>query len=61
MWLCCPCLISCQAKQCKIETIVKAEADATAAKRLVEQLSKDPQGNFLALRKIEAARDIAKV
>lgn len=50
-----------RAKQCKIETIVKAEADATAAKRLVEQLSKDPQGNFLALRKIEAARDIAKI
>ena len=43
-----------------MEIIVKAEGEAIAAKAFNEQLRQDPHGNFLALRKIEAAKDIAR-
>ena len=39
---------------------MKAEGEAIAAKAFNEQLRDDPNGNFLALRKIEAAKDIAR-
>jgi len=50
-----------RAVQTKKEIIVRAEGEATAAVKFNEQLRQDPQGNFLALRRIEAAKDIAAI
>jgi len=49
-----------KAKQTKLEIIVKAEGEAKAAQKFNAQLKQDPQGNFLELKRIEAAKDIAK-
>jgi len=50
-----------RAHQSKLEIIVKAEGDAQAAMRFNEQLRNDPYGSFLTLRRIEAAKEIARV
>jgi len=50
-----------KAKQSKLQIIVQAEGEAIAAKQFNEQLRNDPQRNFLSLRKIEAAKEIARV
>eukprot|EP01104_Vermistella_antarctica_P020649 TRINITY_DN8927_c0_g1_i1.p1 TRINITY_DN8927_c0_g1~~TRINITY_DN8927_c0_g1_i1.p1 ORF type:complete len:325 (-),score=93.35 TRINITY_DN8927_c0_g1_i1:823-1797(-) len=49
-----------RAKQGKLEIIVKAEGEARAAKLFNEQLQQDKNGDFLHLRRIEAAKDIAR-
>eukprot|EP01100_Stratorugosa_tubuloviscum_P014954 TRINITY_DN82_c0_g2_i1.p1 TRINITY_DN82_c0_g2~~TRINITY_DN82_c0_g2_i1.p1 ORF type:complete len:315 (-),score=114.86 TRINITY_DN82_c0_g2_i1:66-953(-) len=49
-----------RAKQMKEETIIKAQGHAEAAKKFNEQLKKDPDGNFLALKQLEAMKEIAK-
>jgi len=38
---------------------VRAEGEALAATKFNQQLREDPHGNFLNLRKIEAAKEIA--
>jgi prohibitin 2 len=48
-----------RARQDKEETIVRAEGEADAARQFNEQLSTDKSGNFLSLRRIEAAKEIA--
>jgi len=50
-----------RAKQTKLEIIVKARGEAIASLMFNEQLRQDPEGNFLALKKIEAAKDIAEI
>jgi len=50
-----------RARQSKLEIIVKAEGEAQAARKFNEQLKQDPEGTFLELRRIEAAKDIARV
>eukprot|EP01096_Ripella_sp_DP13-Kostka_P003765 TRINITY_DN1562_c0_g1_i1.p1 TRINITY_DN1562_c0_g1~~TRINITY_DN1562_c0_g1_i1.p1 ORF type:complete len:291 (+),score=159.73 TRINITY_DN1562_c0_g1_i1:30-902(+) len=49
-----------RAIQTKKEIIVRAEGEALAAKKFNEQLREDPHGNFLSLRRIDAAKDIAQ-
>jgi len=49
-----------RAKQSKLQIIVQAEGEALAAKKFNEQLKTDPQRNFLQLKRIETAKDIAK-
>ena len=49
-----------RAVQTKKEIIVRAEGEALAAKKFNEQLREDPHGNFLSLRRIDAAKDIAQ-
>lgn len=48
-----------KALQQKQEIIVKAAGEAEAATRFNKQLQSDPHGNFLALRQIDAAKEIA--
>jgi len=48
-----------KAQQDKRGTIVRAEGEATSAKMISEAIKADP--NFINLRKIDAAREIAKV
>jgi len=50
-----------RAHQTKLEIIIKAEGDAQAAIRFNQQLRSDPYGSFLTLRRIEAAKEIARV
>uniref|UniRef100_A0A7S4L9E4 Prohibitin n=1 Tax=Paramoeba aestuarina TaxID=180227 RepID=A0A7S4L9E4_9EUKA len=50
-----------KARQEKWEIIVKAEGESMAAKKFNEQLKNDSSGNFLELRRIEAALEIAKI
>jgi prohibitin 2 len=50
-----------RAKQSKLEIIVKAEGEAKAAKLFNEQLEQDKKGTFLELRRIEAAKEIARI
>eukprot|EP01103_Thecamoeba_quadrilineata_P008657 TRINITY_DN18397_c0_g1_i1.p1 TRINITY_DN18397_c0_g1~~TRINITY_DN18397_c0_g1_i1.p1 ORF type:complete len:302 (+),score=76.27 TRINITY_DN18397_c0_g1_i1:30-935(+) len=50
-----------RARQSKLEIIVKAEGEAQAARKFNEQLKQDPEGTFLELRRIEAAKEIARV
>jgi prohibitin 2 len=49
-----------KAIQDKEETIVRAQGEAQAATLFNKQLRDDPQGNFLALRRIGAAKEIAQ-
>lgn len=49
-----------EARQIKLEIIAKAEGEAEAARKFNRQLKSDPEGNFLAFKRIEAAREIAK-
>jgi len=48
-----------RARQSKLEIIAKAEGEARAAILFNEQVKNDPQRNFLTLRQIEAAKEIA--
>jgi len=48
-----------RAKETKREIIAKAEGEKRAAMAFNEAVKNDPQGNFIALRKIEAAKEIA--
>jgi len=48
-----------RAKETKREIIAKAEGEKRAAMAFNEAIKADPHGNFLALRKIEAAKEIA--
>jgi len=50
-----------KARQDKLEIIVKAEGEARAARSFNEQLKSDPSGQFIQLRRIEAALEIAKI
>lgn len=50
-----------RAQQSKLEIIAKAEGEARAAMTFNKQLEEDTQGNFLKLRKIDAAKEIAYV
>jgi prohibitin 2 len=50
-----------KARQDKLEIIVKAEGESLAATKFNEQLKNDSSGNFLELRRIEAALEIAKI
>jgi prohibitin 2 len=50
-----------KARQDKLEIIVKAEGEALAARQFNEQLKSDPSGQFLELRRIEAALEIARI
>jgi len=50
-----------KAKQSKLEIIVKAEGEAIAARKFNEILENDPNGTFLELRRLDAAKDIAKI
>jgi len=50
-----------RARQSKLEIIVKAEGEAEAAKKFNQALSGDIYGNFLELRRIDAAREIAQI
>mmetsp|Transcript_1868 Transcript_1868/g.6663 ORF Transcript_1868/g.6663 Transcript_1868/m.6663 type:complete len:303 (+) Transcript_1868:60-968(+) len=50
-----------RAMQTKLEIIAKAEGEARAAIAFNEQLMNDPDGNFLKLRRIEAAKEIAQI
>jgi len=50
-----------KARQDKLEIIVKAEGESMAAKKFNDQLKNDTSGNFLELRRIEAALEIAKI
>lgn len=47
--------------QTKQEIIVKAQGEAEAAKKFSAMAQADPTGNFLTMRRIEAARDIAHI
>eukprot|EP01102_Stenamoeba_stenopodia_P013362 TRINITY_DN4324_c0_g1_i2.p1 TRINITY_DN4324_c0_g1~~TRINITY_DN4324_c0_g1_i2.p1 ORF type:complete len:307 (-),score=85.27 TRINITY_DN4324_c0_g1_i2:80-967(-) len=49
-----------RAKQTKQEIIVKAQGEAIAARKFNEILTQDPHQSFLVLRRIEAAKDIAR-
>lgn len=49
-----------RARETKREIIAKAEGDKRAAQKFNEAVRNDPQGNFLTLRKIEAAQEIAE-
>jgi prohibitin 2 len=49
-----------RARQSKLEIIIKAQGEAKASLLFNEQLRQDPDGNFLNLRRIEAAKDIAE-
>jgi len=48
-----------RARETKREIIAKAEGEKRAAVKFNEAVKADPHGNFLALRKIEAAKEIA--
>eukprot|EP00339_Tiarina_fusa_P002920 CAMPEP_0117046830 /NCGR_PEP_ID=MMETSP0472-20121206/32374_1 /TAXON_ID=693140 ORGANISM="Tiarina fusus, Strain LIS" /NCGR_SAMPLE_ID=MMETSP0472 /ASSEMBLY_ACC=CAM_ASM_000603 /LENGTH=285 /DNA_ID=CAMNT_0004759319 /DNA_START=40 /DNA_END=897 /DNA_ORIENTATION=- len=48
-----------RARETKREIIAKAEGEKRAAMKFNEAVRADPEGNFLALRKIEAAKEIA--
>jgi len=48
-----------RARETKREIIAKAEGEKRAAIKFNEAVRADPDGNFLALRKIEAAKEIA--
>eukprot|EP01101_Sappina_pedata_P006423 TRINITY_DN3184_c0_g2_i1.p2 TRINITY_DN3184_c0_g2~~TRINITY_DN3184_c0_g2_i1.p2 ORF type:complete len:308 (+),score=175.88 TRINITY_DN3184_c0_g2_i1:31-924(+) len=48
-----------KARQTKQEIIVKAQGEARAANLINEMLRSDPNGNYLALKRIEAAKSIA--
>lgn len=48
-----------RARETKREIIAKAEGDKRAALKFNEAVKNDPKGNFLTLRKIEAAQEIA--
>lgn len=50
-----------KAIQVKEEIIIKAEAEARAARDFNSQLAADRSGNFLALRRLQAAQDIAEI
>lgn len=50
-----------KALQVKEEIIVRAEAEARAATEFNSQLAKDRSGNFLALRRLQAAQEIAEI
>jgi prohibitin 2 len=50
-----------KARQDKLEIIVKAEGEAKAARSFNEQLKSDPSGQFIQLRRIEAALEIARI
>ena len=47
-----------KARQDKLEIIVKAEGESLAARKFNEQLKDDTSGNFLELRRIEAALEV---
>lgn len=49
-----------EARQIKLEIIARAEGEAEAARKFNAQLKSDPEGNFLAFKRIEAAREIAR-
>jgi len=49
-----------RAKQQKLEIIVRADADARAAKLFNEQMKADPEGAFIQLKRVEVAKDIAR-
>jgi len=49
------------AKQTKEDIIVKAKGDALSATLINNQISQDPDRNFLTLRRIEAAKEIASL
>merc|ERR1719231_1599053 len=48
-----------RARETKREIIAKAEGEKRAAIKFNEAVRADPKGNFLTLRKIEAAQEIA--
>eukprot|EP01095_Lingulamoeba_sp_RSL-Kostka_P004538 TRINITY_DN15773_c0_g1_i1.p1 TRINITY_DN15773_c0_g1~~TRINITY_DN15773_c0_g1_i1.p1 ORF type:complete len:321 (+),score=134.18 TRINITY_DN15773_c0_g1_i1:63-1025(+) len=50
-----------RARETKKEIIVRAQGEAKAAKMVNQQLRDDPYGNFLALRRIDAAKEIASI
>lgn len=50
-----------RAKQTKLEIIAKAEGEARAAILFNEQMRHDPHRNFLTLRQIDAAKEIAQI